>query len=78
VQVVGDYSEGGSYGGDAYANGGDAEASNDLENEQSNQISGRDSQRSDPLSRPKAKQAKKSKKAAKSRKSHSARYGHKG
>ncbi len=43
VQVVGDDSEGGSYGGNAYANGGDAEASNSLENEQSNQISGRDS-----------------------------------
>ena len=43
VQVVGDGSRGGSYGGDAYANGGDAEASNSLENEQSNQISGRDS-----------------------------------
>ena len=43
VQVVGDESEGGSYGGNAYANGGDAEASNSLENEQSNQISGRDS-----------------------------------
>ena len=43
VQVVGDGSEGSSYGGNAYANGGDAEASNSLENEQSNQISGRDS-----------------------------------
>ena len=43
VQVVGDDSEGSSYGGNAYANGGDAEASNSLENEQSNQISGRDS-----------------------------------
>ena len=43
VQVVGDGAEGSSYGGNAYANGGDAEASNSLENEQSNQISGRDS-----------------------------------
>jgi hypothetical protein len=43
VQVVGDNAEGSSYGGDAYANGGDAEASNSLESEQSNQISGRDS-----------------------------------
>ena len=43
VQVVGDGAEGSSYGGDAYANGGDAEASNSLETEQSNQISGRDS-----------------------------------
>jgi hypothetical protein len=43
VQVVGDGSEGSSYGGNAYANGGDAEASNSLETEQSNQISGRDS-----------------------------------
>ncbi len=47
VQVVGDDSEGGSYGGDAYANGGDAVAYNRLENEQSNQISGRDSSGSD-------------------------------
>ena len=78
VQVVGNHSQGSSYGGDAYANGGDAEASNSLENEQSNQISGRDSQRSDPLSKHKSKKAKKSKKAAKSRKSHSARCGHKG
>ena len=46
VQVVGDGAEGGSYGGNAYANGGDAEAYNSLENEQSNQISGRDSSRS--------------------------------
>src|SRR5262245_20304416 len=30
VQVVGNHSQGGSYGGDAYANGGNAEASNDL------------------------------------------------
>ena len=43
VQVVGNGSQGGSYGGNAYANGGDAEAYNSLENEQSNQISGRDS-----------------------------------
>ena len=43
VQVVGDDAEGSSHGGNAYANGGDAEASNSLENEQSNQISGRDS-----------------------------------
>jgi hypothetical protein len=43
VQVVGNGSRGGSYGGDAYANGGDAEAHNRLDNEQSNQISGRDS-----------------------------------
>ena len=46
VQVVGDHAEGHSYGGNAYANGGDAEASNSLENEQSNQISGRDSSES--------------------------------
>ena len=76
-QVTRDHYEGGSYGGDANANGGDAEASNDLENEQSNQVSGRDSQRSDPLSKHKSKKSKKSKKAAKSRKSRSARYGHK-
>ena len=43
VQVVGNGSQGGSYGGNANANGGDAEAHNSLENEQSNQISGRDS-----------------------------------
>jgi hypothetical protein len=43
VQVVGDNSEAYSYGGDAYANGGDAESHSSLENEQSNQISGRDS-----------------------------------
>ena len=42
-EVTRDDYEGASYGGDAYANGGDAEASNSLENEQSNQISGRDS-----------------------------------
>jgi hypothetical protein len=42
-QVTGDGSQGGSYGGDAYANGGRAESHNSLENKQSNQISGRDS-----------------------------------
>jgi hypothetical protein len=42
-QVVGDGSQGGSFGGDAKANGGDAESQSSLENEQSNQISGRDS-----------------------------------
>jgi hypothetical protein len=66
-QVVDDDYEGGSYGGDAYANGGDAESRNSLENEQSNQLSGRDSQASDPQTKPKAKKAKKSKKRAKSR-----------
>jgi hypothetical protein len=38
-----DGSRGGSFGGDAYANGGRAESHNSLENQQSNQISGRDS-----------------------------------
>jgi hypothetical protein len=66
-QVVGDDSEGGSFGGDAYANGGDAESHSSLENEQSNQISGRDSRRSDPQAKPTAKKAKRSKKQSKSR-----------
>jgi hypothetical protein len=42
-QVADDGSQGGSYGGDAYANGGRAESHNSLGNKQSNQISGRDS-----------------------------------
>jgi hypothetical protein len=66
VQVVGNSSQGASYGGDAYANGGDAEVYNNLENEQSNVLSGRDSQVSHPLAKPKAKKAKKSSKWAKS------------
>ena len=41
--VAGDGSQGGSHGGDAYANGGSAESHNSLENTQSNQISGRES-----------------------------------
>src|SRR5919109_4928158 len=45
VQVVGNHSKAGSYGGDAYANGGDAESDSSLDSEQSNQISGRDSSR---------------------------------
>lgn len=43
VQVVGDHSSAASYGGDAYANGGNAESWTSLDNQQSNQISGRDS-----------------------------------
>src|SRR5436190_312458 len=50
VQVVGNHSKAGSYGGDAYANGGDAESHCSLDNDQSNQISGRDSSGSDPAS----------------------------
>jgi hypothetical protein len=65
-QVVKDDYEGGSFGGDAYANGGDAEVYNNLESEQSNVLSGRDSQVSHPLAKPKAKKAKKSSKWAKS------------
>jgi hypothetical protein len=41
-QVAGNSSQGGSNGGNAYANGGNAESHNSLENEQSNQTSGRD------------------------------------
>jgi hypothetical protein len=67
VQVVGDHSQGGSYGGDAYANGGYAESHNSLLNEQWNQISGRDSRGSDPRAKPNHKKAKKSKKRSKSR-----------
>src|SRR4051812_41632362 len=48
TQVVGDGSQASSQGGDAYANGGYAESDSSLENEQSNQISGRDSSGSDP------------------------------
>jgi hypothetical protein len=48
IEVVGNHPTAGSYGGDAYANGGDAEAHNSLTNEQANQISGRDSSGSDP------------------------------
>ena len=66
-QVVQDDHEGGSYGGNAYANGGDAELYNSLENEQSNQLSGRDSQVSHPRAKSKAKKAKKSNKRAKSK-----------
>src|SRR5947207_6121 len=43
VQVVGNHSKAGSYGGDAKANGGDAESHSRLDSGQSNQISGRDS-----------------------------------
>jgi hypothetical protein len=42
-QVVGHGSQGGSRGGNAYANGGKAESHSSLEIKQSNQISGRDS-----------------------------------
>ena len=45
-QVAGDGSRGSSHGGDAYANGGDAKSYSNLDNEQSNQVSGRD--HSDP------------------------------
>jgi hypothetical protein len=41
--VAGDGSQGGSHGGDAYANGGSAESHNSLKNTQSNQISGPES-----------------------------------
>ena len=68
-EVVKDDYQGGSYGGDAYANGGDAEVYNSLENEQSNLLSGRDSQVSHPRAKPKAKKAKKPNKRAKSRES---------
>jgi hypothetical protein len=66
-QVTSDDYEGGSYGGNAYANGGDAEAYNSLETEQSNLLSGRDSQVSHPRAKAKTKKAKKSNKRAKSR-----------
>ena len=66
-QVVQDDHEGGSYGGNAYANGGDAEVYNGLENEQSNQLSGRDSQVSHPRAKSKVKKSKKSSKRARSR-----------
>ena len=68
-EVVKDDYQGGSYGGDAYANGGDAEVYNSLENEQSNLLSGRDSQLSHPRAKPKAKKAKKSNKRTRSRES---------
>jgi hypothetical protein len=41
-QVSGYGSQGGSHGGDAYANGGRAESHSSLENKQSNQTAGRD------------------------------------
>ena len=66
-QTTQDDYEGGSYGGNAYANGGDAELYNSLENEQSNQLSGRDSQASHPRAKSKSKKAKKSSKRAKSK-----------
>src|SRR2546430_481712 len=50
AQVTGNDSEAYSSGGDAKANGGDAESHSSVENEQSNQISGRDSSGSDPAS----------------------------
>ena len=77
-EVVGDDTEGGSYGGHAYANGGDAAAYNSLENEQSNQLSGRDSQKSSPRAKSKSRNAKKSTKRTRSRTSRPGRYGHKG
>src|SRR4029453_9703153 len=40
VQVVGNGSQGGSYGGHAYANGGEAEADKSVEKEQHNKIDG--------------------------------------
>src|SRR2546427_2282117 len=43
TQVVGNGSQGGSYGGSAYADRGGAEANNKPENQQSHQISRRDS-----------------------------------
>ena len=67
VQVVGNGSEGSSYGGDAYANGGDAESWTSLLNEQSNQISGRDSRGSDAKAKAIHKKAKKSRKRSKSK-----------
>ena len=69
VQVVGDGSEAGSFGGSAYANGGDAESESSLENEQSNQISGRDSRRSQAH-----KKSKKTKKWIRRAKSRMARF----
>ena len=73
-QVVGDDHEGGTYGGDAWANGGHAEASNSLENEQSNQLSGRDSQKSSPRAKAKVKKVKKAKQSSKRAKSRVSRF----
>ena len=72
-EVVEDDYKAESVGGDAYANGGDAETYNSLENEQSNQLSGRDSQVSHSRAKPKSKKSKKSSKRAKSSKRTKAR-----